>query len=327
MKHEGYNALAGNPSYNYGYNGKELQKEIGWSDYGKELQKEIGWSDYGARMYMADIGRWGVIDPLAETTRRISPYNYAMNNPVMFIDPDGRKAYVPMERTEGAQSSMAGYFSNSYISSAEMSLADWAGGILTIFTPDAGGGPAVTTAGNPSGNGDSLLKSIGKLFKRLFGGDKGAGITTLASGAEISRVSRIVQIGEIIEINAQAFYSAVGTLATRSLWGLPLMLNGDTQFAANSKGVDIPATDVDSKPKGNITLYRGVSLNGGIAYEEALLGIATPNGFRLSFTGAFHSNMGLHAGGDNNSIWTSWTPMKDVATKFALGRNNVGECY
>lgn len=161
-------------------------------------------------------------------------------------------------------------------------------------------------------------------LKGLFGGDKGAGITTLASGAEISRVSRIVQIGEIIEINAQAFYSAVGTLATRSLWGLPLMLNGDTQFAANSKGVDIPATDVDSKPKGNITLYRGVSLNGGIAYEEALLGIATPNGFRLSFTGAFHSNMGLHAGGDNNSIWTSWTPMKDVATKFALGRNNVG---
>lgn len=34
--------------------------------------------------------------------------------------------------------------------------------------------------------------------------------------------------------------------------------------------------------------------------------------------------MGLHAGGDNNSIWTSWTPMKDVATKFALGRNRAG---
>ena len=62
----------------YKYNGKELDRKGG-----------LDWYDYGARHYDATLGRWHVVDLMAEKYYGVSPYSYCLNNPILLIDPNG----------------------------------------------------------------------------------------------------------------------------------------------------------------------------------------------------------------------------------------------
>jgi len=68
---------------------------------GKEKQPETGYLDYGARMYMPEIGRWGVVDRFSEKYINVSPYQYALNNPISNIDINGDSTYR-FDGTSGA---------------------------------------------------------------------------------------------------------------------------------------------------------------------------------------------------------------------------------
>ena len=63
----------------YKYGGKEFIELHGYDSY-----------DFDARMYYPALCRFMTMDPLCEKYYSISPYAYCNNNPVKYIDPDGR---------------------------------------------------------------------------------------------------------------------------------------------------------------------------------------------------------------------------------------------
>jgi RHS repeat-associated protein len=60
----------------------------------KELDPETGLAYYGARYYQNKLGMWLSVDPLANERAWVSPFNFVQNNPILRVDPDGRKDII-----------------------------------------------------------------------------------------------------------------------------------------------------------------------------------------------------------------------------------------
>ena len=78
---------------------------------GKELdtRKGLNWYDYGARYYDPALGRFTVVDSVAEKHYYASPYIYCNNLPMRYIDPDGndwKDAYPHLENAISANVSI-----------------------------------------------------------------------------------------------------------------------------------------------------------------------------------------------------------------------------
>ncbi len=85
MLQQGRKYSSGN-GYRYGFNGKENDKE-GKGDGNQQ--------DYGMRIYDPRLGKFYSVDPLTKKYPHYTPYSFAGNKPIRYIDRDGEEELDP----------------------------------------------------------------------------------------------------------------------------------------------------------------------------------------------------------------------------------------
>jgi RHS repeat-associated protein len=217
---------------------------------GKERLSDKGleWTDYGARMYDAQLGRWHSPDP---ATQYASPFTAMGNNPVSYVDADGRFAFIPV-LIGAAIGAFQGY---SYANSSGAS--GWAKIGYTLAGAAVGGFSGGASAQIMAGGG--VAAGTGSI---LFGSAANSiGMNIVTQGNYSNRIalgaaSIDMATGDI------GYLGEKGNSLTENIgYGIGAFSNASDVYAAAMGAVGERATDVDlitkNRPVGHSALMKG----------------------------------------------------------------------